>query len=316
MPVIYHDFSLSETGTDIPIHDLSLEQSSISHVVRYQFLHFKFMYASKVQSPSGNPASVLGKGNLQATWAESDRGKPRSRSVTRGQEGGAHEVQDRMKHTVDFMNKGFKPNTRGDSIHDSFTTLEELLMKLPKSISFNVEINTLEKFPEIVKAGLIPLQPEYPRLHEAVDAGVAPVAIELNTFIDIALDKIYRFGSDRTIILSYFTPEVCILLSIKQQAYPVMFITNADERPLIDMEMRAGSLQVAVRFAKRWNLAGIVSASEPLFLCPRLVKYVKHSGLSCGSYGLVNNVPENAKVSLQLLRLCFLRHYARTAIVE
>lgn len=138
---------------------------------------------------------------------------------------------------------------------------------------------------------------EYPRLHEAVEAGVAPVAIELNTFIDIALDKIYRFGGDRNIILTSFTPEVCILLAVKQQAYPVMFITNAGKPPMTDMEIRASSLKVAVRFAKRWNLAGIVFASETLLLCPRLVKYVTKSGLSCASYGLMNNIPENVIVS-------------------
>lgn len=26
LPIIYHDFSLSESGTDIPNHDLSLQQ--------------------------------------------------------------------------------------------------------------------------------------------------------------------------------------------------------------------------------------------------------------------------------------------------
>lgn len=30
-PVIYHDFSLSESGTDVPIYDLSLDQVCISH---------------------------------------------------------------------------------------------------------------------------------------------------------------------------------------------------------------------------------------------------------------------------------------------
>jgi glycerophosphodiester phosphodiesterase len=156
------------------------------------------------------------------------------------------------------------------------------------------------------------LPPEYPRLHEAVDAGVAPVSIELNTFIDTALDKIYRFGGDRTIILSSFTPEVCILLAIKQQTYPVMFITNAGKLPETDKELRAGSLQVAVRFAKHWNLSGVVFASEALILCPRLVKYVKQSGLSCGSYGPLNNIPENAKVSFPLDRSSLLRHSVKT----
>jgi glycerophosphodiester phosphodiesterase len=80
--------------------------------------------------------------NVRPMWANSPRGKPRSRSLTTEHEHGAREIQDRVKHTVDYMNKGFKPNTRGDFIiHDSFATLEELLVELPKSISFDIEIS-------------------------------------------------------------------------------------------------------------------------------------------------------------------------------
>ncbi|KAH8432455.1 uncharacterized protein LDX57_010091 [Aspergillus melleus] len=184
-----------------------------------------------------------------------------------------------MKYTVDFMNKGFKPNTRGDVIQDSFTTLDELLTELPESIGFNVEV-------------------KYPRLHEAAEAGVGPIAIEINTFVDKILERVFRSETNthRDIILSSFTPEVCILLALKQRKYPVMFITNAGKPPMTDMEMRASSLQAAVRFAKQWSLAGIVFASETLIMCPRLISYVKRSGLVCGSYGLLNNVPENAKI--------------------
>jgi glycerophosphoryl diester phosphodiesterase len=60
------------------------------------------------------------------------------------------------------------------------------------------------------------------------------------------------------------------------------------------------SLQSAVRFAKRWSLSGIIFASDTLISCPRLIGYVKQSGLACGSYGLRNNIPENAKVSIIL----------------
>lgn len=88
-----------------------------------------------------------------------------------------------------------------------------------------------------------------------------------------------------------------MLLATKQRAYPVMFISNAGKQPAADMEMRTGSLQAAVRFARRWGLAGVVFAAEALLLCPRLVGYVKSAGLVCASYGVVNNVPGNAKVS-------------------
>ncbi|PLB48482.1 ankyrin repeat-containing protein [Aspergillus steynii IBT 23096] len=256
--IVFHDFSLSESGTDIPIHDLTLDQ---------------FMHASNIQSPRGDPASILGK-----PYDETAQTKPRSRSLSRDHERGTQSIRDRMKYTVDFMNKGFKPNTRGDFIQDSFTTLDELLEKLPESIGFNVEV-------------------KYPRLHEAAEAGVAPVAIEINTFVDKILERVFRSESNtnRDIILSSFTPEVCILLALKQRKYPVMFITNAGKPPMTDLETRASSLQAAVRFAKRWNLAGIVFASETLLMCPRLIAYVKRSGLTCGSYGLLNNIPENAK---------------------
>lgn len=67
---------------------------------------------------------------------------------------------------------------------------------------------------------------------------------------------------------------------------------------MIDMEVRAASVQVAIQFAERWNLAGIVFACEPLLLCPRLVGVVKGRGLVCATYGGLNNEPEKVKVGL------------------
>ncbi|KAK2754570.1 hypothetical protein FQN54_006971 [Arachnomyces sp. PD_36] len=269
VPVIYHDFSLNESGTDVPIHDLTLKQ---------------FLYASQAQSPRGNPISVLGDIHTH----DGKRCKPRSRSLTRDQERGALEVRDRMEHTVDFTAKGFKPNTRGDFIQDSFATLEELLVQLPESLCFNIEI-------------------KYPRLHEATDARVSPVGIEINTFVDTILSKIQQHTSPsspnprRPIILSSFTPEICILLSIKQSTYPVLFITNAGKEPVpADKELRGASLQVAIRFAEQWGLQGVVIASEVFVACPRLIGCVKGrgGGLRCGSYGVLNDRPENVKVQV------------------
>ncbi|GKZ76420.1 hypothetical protein AnigIFM56816_006681 [Aspergillus niger] len=229
----------------------------------------EFLHASKIQSSMGHPTSILGNRHYHRNR--------RSRSLTRDYDHGAQQMQERMRHTVDYMNKGFKPNTRGHVIQDSFATIEELLIQLPENLGFNVEI-------------------KYPRLHEATEAGVAPVAIEINTFVDMILEKIFTLSHSRNIILSSFTPEICILLAHKQQTYPVMYITNAGKAPVLDREKRAGSLQAAVRFARQWGLDGIVLASETLIICPRLIGYVQRSGLLCGSYGPLNNVPENAQL--------------------
>ncbi|RAH58497.1 ankyrin repeat-containing protein [Aspergillus piperis CBS 112811] len=246
VPVAYHDFSLSESGTDVPVHDVTLDQ---------------FLHASKIQSPMGHPTSIMG--------SRHHHKNSRSRSLTRGYEQGAQQMQERMRHTVDYMSKGIKPNTRGHVIQDSFATIEELLTQLPENLGFNVEI-------------------KYPRIHEATEAGVAPVAIEINIFVDKILEKVFTLGNSRNIILSSFTPEICILLAFKQQTI----------QSFTDREKRAGSLQAAVRFAQQWGLNGIVLASETLIICPRLIGYVQRSGLVCGSYGPLNNIPENAQLQV------------------
>lgn len=51
------------------------------------------------------------------------------------------QLRERLMYTVDFQNKGFKPNSRGHSIQDTLTTLDELLVKLPEEIGFNIELS-------------------------------------------------------------------------------------------------------------------------------------------------------------------------------
>ncbi|KAK2736425.1 hypothetical protein FQN57_000758 [Myotisia sp. PD_48] len=257
IPVVYHDFSFSESGTDIPLHDLSFDQ---------------FLHSGSSNSPETSKPAV-DKTHVQ-------RYRPRAQSLTKDGKQDVVEIEERLRYTVEFITKGYKSNTRGSVIQESFATLEDLLVKLPDSISFLVEI-------------------KYPRLHEAQRTGTAPIGVELNMFIDSILEKIFRFGKNRSIILASFTPEASILLTVKQDRYPVMFITNAGKTPVEDFEERVRSVQVAVRFAKHWNLAGIVLAAEPLLLSPKLIRYIQHSGLACASYGILNNIPEKAQAQVK-----------------
>ncbi|OAG09648.1 uncharacterized protein CC84DRAFT_1047487, partial [Paraphaeosphaeria sporulosa] len=125
-------------------------------------------------------------------------------------------------------------------------------------------------------------------LHEAQEAEIAPVSIENNIFVETLLDGIARLGGVRDIIFSSF---ICILLEIKQQSYPVLYITNAGKRKFSDEEKRAGNLQAAVQFSQPWGLAGIVVAADPVMLWPRVIDFVKSQGLICGSYNGCNNDP-------------------------
>ncbi|KAH6679254.1 Glycerophosphoryl diester phosphodiesterase family-domain-containing protein [Halenospora varia] len=260
VPVIYHDFLVSETGIDAPVHTLTLEQ----------FLHVNDV----TQRPSRPPTPPKEKENAPL---KAVRGADRQRSLSLGPALPEYEMAERMKHTRDFKEKGFKANSRGNFIQAPFTTLEEMFVKLPENVGFNIEM-------------------KYPMLHESEEHEMDTYAVELNSFVDTVLTKVYDLGKKRKIIFSSFNPDICLLLSLKQPSIPVLFLTDAGVCKVGDI--RASSLQEAIRFASRWNLLGIVSAAEPLCNSPRLVRVVKESGLVCVSYGTLNNDP--AKVQQQV----------------
>lgn len=131
-------------------------------------------------------------------------------------------------------------------------------------------------------------------LHESEQQEMDAYAVELNSFVDTVLTKVYDLCNKRNVIFSSFNPDICLLLSFKQPSIPILFLTDAGCCPVGDV--RASSLQEAIRFASRWNLLGVVCAAEPLVISPRLVKVVKESGLVSVSYGTLNNEPENVQV--------------------
>lgn len=264
VPVIYHDFLVSETGIDAPVHTLTLEQ---------------FLHVNDNRTPrTSRPPSPTFKDPRVEKVKTMDPRRNRSMSLDHSaNDRGNSDMSERMKHTRDFKEKGYKGNSRGHFIQAPFTTLEEMFKKLPGHVGFNIEM-------------------KYPMLHESEEQEMDTYAVELNSFVDTVLTKVYDLGQNRPIIFSSFNPDICLLLSFKQPSIPILFLTDAGTSPVGDI--RASSLQEAIRFASRWNLLGIVSAAEPLVLCPRLVKVVKESGLVCVSYGALNN--DNEKVKLQV----------------
>ncbi|KAH0541280.1 hypothetical protein FGG08_004204 [Glutinoglossum americanum] len=262
VPVIYHDFLVSETGIDAPVHTLTLEQ----------FLHVNDGQTSR-SSRTTSPVRPVGD-RIDGIRHAAVR-RTRSSSVGVGLNDAVADMHERMKHTRDFKIKGFKANSRGHFIQAPLTTLEEMFKKLPDSTGFNIEL-------------------KYPMLHESEEQEMDTYAVELNSFVDTVLTKVYDLVKKRHVIFSSFNPDICLLLSFKQPSIPILFLTDADVTRVGDI--RASSLQEAIRFASRWNMLGVVSAAEPLVICPRLVKAVKESGLVCVSYGTINNDPEKVQV--------------------
>ena len=263
IPVIFHDFLVMEMGGDVPLHTLTLKQ---------------FMHLSRSQAPRSDLLS-----SAEARYLERNKAnggllpRPRSHSVNTYDDYRSQDLVKRMRYTEEGMQNNIKGNLRGHSIQEPSSTLEQLLTELPESIAFNLEI-------------------KYPMLWEAEDRGMELYAMELNFFVDTILTMIFRLCGNRNITLSSFSPEICILLKCKQYTFPILFINKAGSVPTGDV--RAGSLQGAIEFAKLWNLAGVVMLSDPFVMCPRLLTYAKDMGLVVGSYGNLNDEPECALVSI------------------
>lgn len=137
---------------------------------------------------------------------------------------------------------------------------------------------------------------EYPMFIEAKFHELDAYGIDPNTFVDTVLQKVYNFRGSRKIYFSSFNPSICTMLRLKQAEIPVMFLTHAGLQKVDDY--RVTSIREAVRFAKLWKLDGIVTISNPLVMCPKLIDLVKATGLSCLSWGDLNNSPDDVKVRI------------------
>lgn len=131
-------------------------------------------------------------------------------------------------------------------------------------------------------------------LSEAEDWKMDPYFIEANFFVDSILLCLAKHISTRSIFLCCFSPEICILLSLKQARWPIVF--GNDSGNWQPSDIRAKNLQEGIHFAKAWNIDGLALASEPLIFALKLVGFVKERGLVCASYGAMNDEAEGVKV--------------------
>ncbi|KAL9084862.1 MAG: hypothetical protein Q9159_004983 [Coniocarpon cinnabarinum] len=265
IPIIYHDFLIKDTGTETPINTLT----------RDQFLHIGHAQDFRGDMPSAAEVRFKKSSDNMNSGAQ----KPRSRSLNAYDNARMEDLVERLRKTNYGPTKAVKGNRRGFAIQEPLATLEQLLKDLPQDVAFDLEM-------------------KYPMLWEAENQGSEPWAIEVNFFVDTILSMVYALGGSRNITFSSFSPEVCILLAMKQQDYPVLFITKAGNVPTGDI--RTSSLEQAVHFAKAWGLAGIVSIIKPLQLCPGLVQYIKQHGLAVAAYGTATDDAETVKVSIKL----------------
>lgn len=106
------------------------------------------MCISKAQSTYSDLPSMAEMRYLERSGGiSSPSRRQRSLSLSVYEDSRAKDLAERMKHTFEFKlqksngSKQVKGNTRSDYIQASFMTLEELLIQLPESVNFDIEIS-------------------------------------------------------------------------------------------------------------------------------------------------------------------------------
>ncbi|VDI31140.1 glycerophosphocholine phosphodiesterase GPCPD1 [Mytilus galloprovincialis] len=140
-----------------------------------------------------------------------------------------------------------------------FPTLKQCFEDVDEHVGFNVEV----KYPMLRMNGYIEESTYFDR----------------NKFVDIILKSVFENAKDRRIVFSSFDPDICTLLRLKQNKYPVLLLTvgrirHDEERA----DPRCVYVPIGVNFVNFANILGINVNSKTILDNHELIKDVKKSG--------------------------------------
>ncbi|CAL4084008.1 unnamed protein product [Meganyctiphanes norvegica] len=129
--------------------------------------------------------------------------------------------------------------------HQPFPTLQKALETVPQCCGFNIEV----KWTMLLKDG------SYELLHP----------LELNHFMDLILKVVLDYADHRKIVFSCFHPDICTMLRLKQNRYPVMFLTQgiSDQWPPYE-DQRTSTIDQAIFYSTNADILGINVHTEDL----------------------------------------------------
>uniref|UniRef100_V9I6V9 Putative glycerophosphodiester phosphodiesterase 5 n=1 Tax=Apis cerana TaxID=7461 RepID=V9I6V9_APICE len=154
--------------------------------------------------------------------------------------------------------------------HQPFPTLQTVLQELEQHVGCNIEI----KWTMQLKDGTFELNHPF----------------DLNMYLDIILKVVLEYGGDRKIVFSSFNPDICAMIRLKQNKYPVVFLTQGvtSKYPTYH-DPRCQTIPMAVRHALAADILGINVHTEDILRDPSQVKFVKDAGLIIFCWGDDNN---------------------------
>ncbi|KAK7019207.1 Glycerophosphocholine phosphodiesterase gpcpd1 [Halocaridina rubra] len=160
--------------------------------------------------------------------------------------------------------------------HQPFPTLQKALETVPYTCGFNVEV----KWTMQLRDGT------YELYHP----------LELNRFLDLIIKVILEYGGKRKIVFSCFHPDICTMLRLKQNRYPVMFLTQgiSEEWPPYE-DQRTSTIRHAILYATNADILGINVHTEDIMRDASQMQMALDYNLIVFCWGDHNNDQETIK---------------------
>ncbi|XP_064474264.1 glycerophosphocholine phosphodiesterase GPCPD1-like isoform X2 [Ornithodoros turicata] len=114
--------------------------------------------------------------------------------------------------------------------------------------------------------------------------------LDLNRYMDVVLKTVLDFAGQRYIIFSCFHPDICTMIRMKQNKYPLLFLTQGQtEKYPPYMDPRTSTVPIATYFALSASILGVNVHTEDLLRNLSLIQFVKGKHLILFCWGEDNN---------------------------
>lgn len=156
-----------------------------------------------------------------------------------------------------------------------FPTLAQVLNEVDETCGFNVEV----KWPQLLESGKME----------------ARRCREINDFVDRIIEVVTNNAGKRRIVLGSFDADLVIMLRLKQNIFPVMFLSEGmTEKYERYLDVRARSVRNGIYFAQAFDLAGIDLILDYYMISgKKLVDFINDHGLVARAWGELDEAALN-----------------------
>lgn len=187
----------------------------------------------------------------------------------------------KVYHLAEGKNKSQRFFDEDLEDHQPFPTLHQALDSVDPHVGFNIEI----KWTMQLKDGTYELNHPF----------------DLNMYLDTILKVVLHSAGSRKIVFSCFHPDICTMLRLKQNKYPVIFLTQGVTKKYpAYRDPRTQTMSMALNYAISAGILGINAHTEDILRDTTQVKMVMDAGLIIFCWGDDNNSPATIKHLKQL----------------